>query len=266
MDQGLKDFKVKTESYTQYNHFIDDFFYISLHDKIRESEQIVDFFGVSWCLLFPVEIPDNQLFVRNGDQFIAARPNDIIFCPPYSLFETRFPAGVNYKFISVTSCWPLAEGFSAPRLLNKKVDIEAITRSRESILIFIEEFREGLVLTEQIKPSGLAERFKRVIEQEYAKRISISQIAKQMNQSREVLTRAFTDAYNIGPKEYLNRLKLFEALMYINNRVPLKEVYKLVGYSDSSCLINNFKKTFGASPKKFSPISHGTGFNIINKL
>lgn len=247
----MKDYIVKTSTSEQLNEFIDQHFYKNTFCQIRKKENVIDCFGSSWGIFFPVQNGHVNIKVRNQSSYIDLNATDIIFCPPFALLETQMPKNIKYSFKTITSSWPLNGNFRSPIIKKTNLSFEAISKNRDSILSFIDSLSDGIELNQELVPSSIARKFKNCIDLNYEKYKTITSITKILNHPREVLVRSFIKTYGLAPSAYLNRLKIFEALFYINNGVALSSICTLVGYSDPSSLIFNFKKQFGVTPKSY---------------
>lgn len=80
--------------------------------------------------------------------------------------------------------------------------------------------------------------------------ITIDNIATYVGIDRTQLYRLFEETYNIGPKEYIIKLRLKKAgELLINTDLAIKNISFSVGYNDQYLFSKIFKKYYGFSPK-----------------
>lgn len=248
----MDDFTIKTGQYIQENKIIDDHFYINYISQVRRKKRAIDCFGPNWCILFLSKVEGKGLLIRSGKKYLSIDSDKMVFCPPYTLFETLLPEGTKFNIVTITSDWPLEKKFLNPVMMDLE-NILTMPKTREQVLNLLNKFKKGEELPQQIVISAPAEKLKKCIEQHYTRNSKIYEMAQDLKISREVLTRSFKKAYNITPIDYRHRLRLFEGLTLINSGMPIIEVTKNVGYSDAKQFITQFKKHFNATPRIFSP-------------
>lgn len=90
------------------------------------------------------------------------------------------------------------------------------------------------------------------MEENYAQKISLDLLANQLGCNPRQLQRLFKAELQIGPMEYLLRLRLERAKDLLTRmQVPLIQIAEAVGYSDSYYFSRMFKKYSGLSPSQF---------------
>lgn len=248
----LENFLIKTRSYTQKNFIIDRQFFINQSEIVRKKEKSIDCFGSNWCIIFLESTNDQKILVRSGRIFFEILPHMMVFIPPFSLFETHVPPGTRLNFTTIFSSLSLEKKYPTPLVTTKKSSFK-LPKSRTEVLKLLEEFHDGQELVQQSKVSAVAEWLKKAIEQHYCEKTTISEIAKNLKISREVLSRSFKESYHMTPIEYRHSLRLFKALSLMNTSVSLGEVSRQVGYLDSGQFITQFKRKFNTTPKEYSP-------------
>lgn len=249
----METFTVEGPSYTQVNHFIDSQFYINQHSCERQKESVTETLGCHWGLFYNCHTEDETNFVyfRSGNEYIKIEKNDVVFIPPYSIYETKVGVGIKYNFTSLTSSWPLSHSFKQPFInktflhkLNEKI-------SRETVLNFFESATSKLDLKQEKIHNPSAIDFKRIIDTSYTKKNHIKDLTEQQGLSRVSITKSFSNTYGISPNKYLNLLKIFKALYYMNNGFSILSASSFAGYSDPARFNTNFKKHFGVTAKSF---------------
>ena len=90
---------------------------------------------------------------------------------------------------------------------------------------------------------------KKIIDYNFDKNITITQIAETLYTDPAYLTRQFTSKYGIAPKEYIieKRIVLAKKLLLETNATVM-EISNSVGYDDSLYFSRIFKKKEGVSP------------------
>ncbi|MED1793255.1 AraC family transcriptional regulator [Brevibacillus nitrificans] len=90
------------------------------------------------------------------------------------------------------------------------------------------------------------------MEENYAQKISLDVLANQLGCNARQLQRLFKAELQIGPMEYLLRLRLEKAKDLLTRmQAPLIQIAEAVGYSDSYYFSRMFKKYSGLSPSQF---------------
>lgn len=90
-----------------------------------------------------------------------------------------------------------------------------------------------------------------IINAEYQHQITVSYLASELFMSVNTLERYFKQHLNISPKEYIMRKKLSYALYLLNDNQSISTVAAQSGFSDTSNFIQNFKRTFGKTPRQY---------------
>lgn len=87
------------------------------------------------------------------------------------------------------------------------------------------------------------------INQHYSEKITVEDIAKDVNISRSYLYKLFLKEIFQTPQSYLINLRLFKATVLLKSTSQtIKEVAHQVGYSDPFVFSHAFKKYYGISP------------------
>jgi len=90
------------------------------------------------------------------------------------------------------------------------------------------------------------------IHSEYMKDISVDQIARFLNISREYFSTLFKEKMGIPPKQYLLNYRMsMAALMLINTTTNISIIANSVGYGDIYNFSKMFKRHYGISPKNY---------------
>lgn len=91
--------------------------------------------------------------------------------------------------------------------------------------------------------AGLCRRVKLLIDEQFATVQSITEIAEKLRISPVWLTRAFRNDYGMGPKEYLDAIRIRAAMRLLEKRrLHCYEIARAVGLKDEDALGKLFKR------------------------
>ena len=93
---------------------------------------------------------------------------------------------------------------------------------------------------------------RRYIHENYADKISLSQLADHVNLSRYYLLRVFREEAGMPPHTYLETLRIQKAQRFITEGKPLAQVAQDVGFSSQSHFTQRFKQIIGVTPGKYA--------------
>ncbi len=98
--------------------------------------------------------------------------------------------------------------------------------------------------------AGLTKQVRSFIETNFAKIQSVSQIAGEFRVSLPYLAKVFRNLYGIGPKEYLDAVRIKAAMKLLQKKNLLcYEIAKAVGLKDEDALGKLFRRQNFLSPK-----------------
>ena len=100
------------------------------------------------------------------------------------------------------------------------------------------------------------QRARRYIEENFARGVSLTQLAEHVSLSRYYLLRAFRDETGVPPYAYLESVRIRHAQRLIEARKPLAEVAVEVGFSSQSHLTERFKRIIGVTPGQYARQLH----------
>ena len=99
---------------------------------------------------------------------------------------------------------------------------------------------------------GLGERARIVIEESYAKRISLNSIANDLAVSKEHLSRVFKKKFGKTVTEHIHEVRIDRARrLMATGEFSLKQICYETGYQSYNDFYRNFRKVTGVSPKEF---------------
>lgn len=91
------------------------------------------------------------------------------------------------------------------------------------------------------------------IETNYQHKVTFQDLVKELAVSRSTLSDVFNKVMGMSFPEYISQYRVFKAIKIMeNNRIALKEVAHLVGFSDYVYFSKVFKKITGLSPKEYA--------------
>lgn len=91
------------------------------------------------------------------------------------------------------------------------------------------------------------------IDQHYAQRLTVRDIAASVGVSPDYLTRQFHKVTGITPQEYLRRFRFARAMELLQAGLPVGEVAARVGFSNLCHFSREFKKEMGVTPSQYKP-------------
>lgn len=92
-------------------------------------------------------------------------------------------------------------------------------------------------------------KIKHFIDSNYSNHITLEETANRFFISKEHLSKLFKSIYSMGFVKYLTSVRLEKAKQLILEQdVPIKEVYFMVGYVDQAHFYKKFKRYFGMTP------------------
>jgi transcriptional regulator GlxA family with amidase domain len=116
------------------------------------------------------------------------------------------------------------------------VEGSPFSKKRQKRFNFI---RKGIMASN----AGLCQRVKLFIDENFATVQSVAEIAEKFEVSPAWLTRAFRTQFNLGPKEYLDAIRIREAMKLLTkNQCRCYEVAQAVGLPDEDALGKLFKR------------------------
>ena len=127
-------------------------------------------------------------------------------------------------------------------------------RTASCILNLVTLFLSRCTVTEH-KETNEQDQFDLIIEyinQNFAEQISIDELAKQTNYSRNHFVIKFKNKTGSPPLKYINLLRLenVKALLH-NSEEPINKIMEKSGFMDFAYFSKLFKKYVGVSPQKF---------------
>jgi two-component system, response regulator YesN len=147
--------------------------------------------------------------------------------------------------------------------LTEAVNLSEINGCRDwnELNSLIESFSQSMIdylrgKNEQILGSLYAHKAMDYINENYAKNLSVSDIAEQLNISTSYLNRVFKSKTGKSPLEYINgyRIKRSKELLMDKN-YTLGEISAMIGYNDVHSFIKFFKKYESLTPGEYRKVN-----------
>ena len=95
-------------------------------------------------------------------------------------------------------------------------------------------------------------RVRDVLEAEYARTVTIRELADEAGLSTFHLIRVFRASYGLPPYKYLEQVRIQQARRLIRHGFPLTHVVHATGFSDQSHLTRYFKRIVGVTPGMYA--------------
>jgi AraC-like DNA-binding protein len=92
---------------------------------------------------------------------------------------------------------------------------------------------------------------KRFLDEHFAERVSLHELARWMGLSAYHLNRSFRRKIGMPPHEYQIQVRIIKAKAFLRLGRSLSETAALVGFVDQSHLTRHFKRSVGVTPGKF---------------
>ena len=95
-------------------------------------------------------------------------------------------------------------------------------------------------------------RVRELLEAEYARTVTIRELADEAGLSTFHLIRVFRASFGLPPYKYLEHVRIRQARRLIRNGLPLTHVVHATGFSDQSHLTRYFKRIVGVTPGRYA--------------
>lgn len=188
----------------------------------------------------------------------VARKNDIVFFPKNMRFTRRIIDAIKCLYVQSDSDFPSVECglLNMSDTLRKNNTLIHLTRAalHTNDYLVHHYITDIIILTEHISrlPDKHIIAAIDYIKQNYASALSLDDLSKIANMSKQGLTSAFKRSTGKTPIEYLNYIRLQnskEFLKYTDHSIG--EISELCGFSNVYYFSNTFKKNIGVSPSMF---------------
>lgn len=190
-----------------------------------------------------VRLKKNHLYLTPVKKCISLYEN-----PNNKLLHTyvhiiTIPAIKNFAEIEVIAGTPLADGVDLWRKYIHSKDKKLILNAVQFVVSCVESYL--------YQESSVPTRIRNYIDCIKDYNFDMESLSKDLGYCREYITRQFSMAYHITPKQYFNQRKMNAALERLLNGDRIKEIAQDLHYSSSYAFSKAFKKHFGLSPEKY---------------
>src|SRR5262249_23163710 len=96
------------------------------------------------------------------------------------------------------------------------------------------------------------QRVRELLESEFARAVTIRELADEAGLSTCHLIRVFRNAFGLPPYKYLEQVRIQQARRLIRHGFPLTHVVHATGFSDQSHLTRYFKRIVGVTPGTYA--------------
>ncbi len=201
----------------------------------------------------------NGYFERDGITY-SLTPGDLFVIPPGQIttyYASRrdpwrygwigFTAAEEFDFLST----PVIR---QPQVLRVFQCIrDCCDRDGSAPEIFALTFQLLCILSQKSKRNNLsvsdyAVNAKTHLDNTYMQKVNIAQIAKSLHIDRRYLTSVFRKSYGCSPQEYLSRLRLERARVFLLSGHSVTNVASMTGFSDLCNFSRQFKAYYGYPP------------------
>ena len=138
---------------------------------------------------------------------------------------------------------PLADGVALWRKYSKNTDMALLASILEFILTVIDRHEDG--------GDAVEVRARAYLDQMEGFSMRMDTLCADLGYTREYITRKFTAAYHLTPKQYFNRRRMQFALEELCRGVRVSTVAEALGFSTPYAFSKAFKLHFGLSPEKY---------------
>lgn len=145
--------------------------------------------------------------------------------------------------IPVLEGTPLADGIALWRKYIHSGDMELIVSIAQYILTQVDRQEKSTHSVEELT--------KAYLDNLDGFSFDMDALCSSVGYTREYITRKFTTAYRITPKQYFNRWRMENALERLRDGMRVSAVAEMLGFSTPYAFSKAFKQHFGLSPEKY---------------
>lgn len=102
------------------------------------------------------------------------------------------------------------------------------------------------------RSSAALRRVRALLDTEYSRTVTISELAREAGLSSFHLIRVFRASFGLPPYKYLELVRIQQARRLIRHGYPLTHVVHATGFSDQSHLTRYFKRIVGVTPGSYA--------------
>ena len=203
------------------------------------------------------------------DTQLYLEPGHVYFVPAFSVIRSNITDKMNKYYIHFQSDLHV---FSLYRYLSDKYSVEADDLTERLFRIVVENYSKcdaasrlkvqgamNLMLSDFLKDAnvdvlnlGKFDKVIKYIEENYSKKITLSELAQMMNISTLYFSNYFKRVFRVSPKQYILNKRLTESQrLLLESRLSIKEIAYSVGFENENYFSEFFASKVGISALKF---------------
>ncbi|SHK36827.1 response regulator [Paramaledivibacter caminithermalis] len=142
--------------------------------------------------------------------------------------------------------------FMTQNFLMNIFKIKNIEELRLCFIDFLNSFIRAIALSREKEMDGLITKAVDYIKENYAKDISLDDVAREINMSYHYFSKFFKDSLGRSFIDYLTQLRIDKSKEFLNDRsMSIKEISYKIGYNDPNYFSRIFKKITGITPSEY---------------
>jgi len=255
LDVGLLHAYYVQHAYPRHSH---DYYVISLIEKGRQSfshkgtKHLTPPGGV--IFINPDEVHTGEAADSQGFELRSLYPTTALMEAAAFELTGRHQTLPFFKEVRVDDRWATRSVLSLHRTLSKDTGpLESESRLLWTLAQLIKRYADITVTEHSLDhEKKVIQQVRQYIEDDYAERITLSQLAQLVSLSPYYLLRVFHAEVGMPPYEYLESVRIRHAQRLIESGKPLAEVALEVGFSSQSHLTRHFKKIIGVPPGQYA--------------
>lgn len=221
-------------------------------DSENSEVQTLDITIDYWYLgIISVE-EESLFFIRDRERILFPGKRYAIFYPPFSICNI----GLDRTKIDVElfACKRTMENFFPERAVIFETQHATLPDSFIDILEMIREIKSEIPIGITSSPSGIGLSIKSIIDKNYNKQCSLSDLAKECSLSSSLFSMHFKRAFHTTPSRYRRSLRIatsvVDLLQCAQTDKSVTAVAMDCGYGDISRFNKQFKHIVGTTPRK----------------
>jgi AraC family transcriptional regulator len=147
---------------------------------------------------------------------------------------------------------------------------ESLLAVLETVLQNADRAHHGTPSKDNLKHASradIANAVKTLLTTRYSERLTLDQIAEQVNYSPYYLSRVFRSQTGFTIHQYLNQIRLRTSLEFISRQdTDLTDLALTLGYSSHSHFTQNFRRAFGTPPSELRRKTHPQHLRELRKI
>lgn len=128
----------------------------------------------------------------------------------------------------------------------------ALSKDQSELTGFVLEYAAYLAQLRKAETGDTAEKVRDYVREHYREKLSLKELGERFYVNNVYLGQLFKKKYGITFKEYLNEIRMEEAIRLLGETdLHIYAVAREVGFSDADYFINKFVRTMGMTPFQF---------------